>query len=39
LLHCKGELSIQRVVIHPNRTPNKRITPFLLHQCKLSRLI
>jgi hypothetical protein len=33
------KLSFQRVVIHPNRTPNKRVTPFLLHQCKLSRLI
>jgi hypothetical protein len=31
------KLSFQRVVIHPNRTPNKRVTPFLLCWCKLSQ--
>jgi hypothetical protein len=31
------KLSFQRVVIHPNWTPNKRGTPFLLCWCKLSR--
>jgi hypothetical protein len=31
------KLSFQRVVIHPDRTPNKRVTPFLLCWCKLSR--
>jgi hypothetical protein len=25
------------VVIHPDRTPNKRVTPFLLCWCKLSQ--
>jgi hypothetical protein len=30
------KLSFQRVVIHPDRTPNKRVTPFLLCWCKLS---
>jgi hypothetical protein len=43
LNHCSIvkflKLSFQRVVIHPNWTPNKRVTPFWLHQCKLSRLI
>jgi hypothetical protein len=29
------KLSFQQVVIHPNRTPNKRVTPFLLCWCKL----
>jgi hypothetical protein len=28
-------LSFQRVVIHPDRIPNKRVTPFLLCWCKL----
>jgi hypothetical protein len=31
------KLSFQRVVIHPDLTPNKRITPFLLCWCKLSQ--
>jgi hypothetical protein len=31
------KLSFQRVVIHPDRTPNKRVTPFLLCWCKLSQ--
>jgi hypothetical protein len=31
------KLSFQRVVIHPDRTPNKRVTPFLLRWCKLSQ--
>jgi hypothetical protein len=31
------KLSFERVVIHPDRTPNKRITPFLLRWCKLSQ--
>jgi hypothetical protein len=31
------KLSFQRVVVHPDRTPNKRVTPFLLCWCKLSR--
>jgi hypothetical protein len=31
------KLSFQRVVIHSDRTPNKRVTPFLLCWCKLSR--
>jgi hypothetical protein len=31
------KLSFQRVVIHPDRTPNKRVTPFLLSWCKLSQ--
>jgi hypothetical protein len=30
------KLSFQWVVIHPDRTPNKRVTPFLLCWCKLS---
>ena len=34
LNHCSIakflKLSFQRVVIHPNRTPNQRVTPFLL---------
>jgi hypothetical protein len=29
------KLSFQRVIIHPDRTPNKRVTPFLLCWCKL----
>ena len=41
LNHCSiskcSKLSFQRVVIHPNRTLNKRVTPFLLRQSKLSR--
>jgi hypothetical protein len=32
------KLSFQWVVIHPDRTPNKRVTPFLLCWCKLSRV-
>jgi hypothetical protein len=31
------KLCFQRVVIHLNRTPNKRVMPFLLCWCKLSR--
>jgi hypothetical protein len=31
------KLSFQQVVIHPDRTPNKRVTPFLLCWCKLSQ--
>jgi hypothetical protein len=31
------KLSFQWVVIHPDRTPNKRVTPFLLCWCKLSQ--
>jgi hypothetical protein len=31
------KLSFQRVVIHPDRTPNKRVTLFLLCWCKLSQ--
>jgi hypothetical protein len=31
------KLSFQRVVIHPDRTPNKWVTPFLLCWCQLSR--
>jgi hypothetical protein len=31
------KLSFQRVVIRPDRTPNKRVTPFLLCWCKLSQ--
>jgi hypothetical protein len=31
------KLSFQRVVIHPDRTPNQRVTPFLLCWCKLSQ--
>jgi hypothetical protein len=31
------KLSFQWVVIHPDRTPNKRVTPFLLCRCKLSQ--
>jgi hypothetical protein len=31
------KLSFRRVVIHPDRTPNKWVTPFLLCWCKLSR--
>jgi hypothetical protein len=31
------KLSFQRVVIHPDRTPNKRVAPFLLCWCKLSQ--
>jgi hypothetical protein len=31
------KLSFQRVVIHPDRIPNKRVTPFLLCWCKLSQ--
>jgi hypothetical protein len=31
------KLSFQRVVIHPDRTPNKRVTPSLLCWCKLSQ--
>jgi hypothetical protein len=31
------KLSFQRVVIHLDRTPSKRVTPFLLCWCKLSR--
>jgi hypothetical protein len=31
------KLSFQRVVIHPDRTPNKRVMPFLLCWCKLSQ--
>jgi hypothetical protein len=31
------KLCFQRVVIHPDRTPNKRVTTFLLCWCKLSR--
>jgi hypothetical protein len=30
------KLSFQRVAIHPDRTPNKRVTPFLLCWCMLS---
>jgi hypothetical protein len=30
------KLSFQWVVIHPDQTPNKRVTPFLLCWCKLS---
>jgi hypothetical protein len=31
------KLSFQRVLIHPDRTPNKRVTSFLLCWCKLSQ--
>jgi hypothetical protein len=31
------KLSFQWVVIHPDRTPNKRVTPFLLCWCNLSQ--
>jgi hypothetical protein len=31
------KLYFQWVVIHPDRTPNKRVTPFLLCWCKLSQ--
>jgi 1-deoxy-D-xylulose 5-phosphate reductoisomerase len=31
------KLSFQQVVTHPDRTPNKRVTPFLLCWCKLSQ--
>jgi hypothetical protein len=31
------KLTFQQVVIHPDRTPNKRVTPFLLCWCKLPR--
>jgi hypothetical protein len=31
------KLSFQKVVIHPDRTLNKRVTPSLLCWCKLSR--
>jgi hypothetical protein len=31
------KLSFQWVVIHPDRTPNKRVMPFLLCWCKLSQ--
>jgi hypothetical protein len=31
------KLSFQRVAIHPDRTPNKRVTLFLLCWCKLSQ--
>jgi hypothetical protein len=31
------KLSLQRVVIHPDRTPKKRVTPSLLCWCKLSQ--
>jgi hypothetical protein len=31
------KLSFEWVVIHPDRTPNKRVTPFLLCWCKLSQ--
>jgi hypothetical protein len=31
------KLSFHRVVIHPDQTPNKRVTPFLLCWCKLSQ--
>jgi hypothetical protein len=31
------KLSFQRVVIHPDWTPNRRVTPFLLCWCKLSQ--
>jgi hypothetical protein len=31
------KLSFQRVVIHPDRTPNKRVTPSLFCWCKLSQ--
>jgi hypothetical protein len=31
------KLSFQRVVIHPDRTLNKRVTPFILCWCKLSQ--
>jgi hypothetical protein len=31
------KLSFQRVVIHPDQTANKRVTPFLLCWCKLSQ--
>jgi hypothetical protein len=31
------KLAFQRVVIHPDRTPKKRVTPFLLYWCKLSQ--
>jgi hypothetical protein len=31
------KLSFQWVVIHPDRTPNKRVTPFSLCWCKVSQ--
>jgi hypothetical protein len=31
------KLSFKRVVIHPDRTPNKRVKPSLLCWCKLSQ--
>jgi hypothetical protein len=31
------KLTFQRVVIHPDWTPNKRVTPFLHCWCKLSQ--